>query len=50
MWHADQIGLDQILAKIREFEAHLGFWWKPAPLLQRLVKEGRNFADLEDAR
>ena len=50
MWNADQIGLEQILAKIREFEAQLGFWWKPAPLLQRLVKEGRNFADLEDAR
>ncbi|MEE3373292.1 MAG: 3-hydroxyacyl-CoA dehydrogenase NAD-binding domain-containing protein [Planctomycetota bacterium] len=50
MWYADQIGLERILTRICEFEANLGFWWKPAPLLQRLVKEGRNFADLRCTR
>ena len=50
MWYADQIGLDQILARVREFEEELGFWWKPAPLLERLVTEGRGFADLDAVR
>ena len=50
MWYADQIGLDQILARVREFEEELGFWWKPALLLERLVDEGRGFADLDAVR
>ena len=46
MWYADQIGLERILARVRDFEARFGFWWKPAPLLEQLVAEGRRFADV----
>jgi len=49
MFHADRIGLDKVLADIRRFHAEHGFWWQPAPLLERLVREGRSFADLQRA-
>ena len=45
MYYADKIGLDQVLADIKRFEEKDGFWWKPAPLLERLVSQGRSFAD-----
>jgi 3-hydroxyacyl-CoA dehydrogenase len=47
MYYADRIGLDKVLADIRRFHAEHGFWWKPAPLLERLVAQGRCFADLQ---
>ena len=46
MYYADSIGLDRVYAKISEFHDKLGAWWKPAPLLEKLAKEGRKFADL----
>jgi len=47
MHFADRIGLPQVLADIRRFHAEHGFWWQPAPLLERLVAEDKNFADLQ---
>ncbi|MDO8457541.1 MAG: 3-hydroxyacyl-CoA dehydrogenase NAD-binding domain-containing protein [Burkholderiaceae bacterium] len=47
MYLADRIGLDQVLADIQRFHAQDGFWWQPAPLLERLVREGKRFADLQ---
>jgi 3-hydroxyacyl-CoA dehydrogenase len=47
MYLADRIGLDKVLADIRRFHAQDGFWWQPAPLLERLVAEGKRFADLQ---
>ena len=47
MYLADRIGLDQVLADIRRFHARDGFWWQPAPLLEKLVAEGKRFADLQ---
>ena len=48
MFWADQIGLDNILADIKKFEAEYGGdIWKPAPLLERLVAEGKGFASLQ---
>lgn len=47
MYLADRIGLDQVLADIQRVHAQDGFCWKPAPLLQKLVAEGRKFADLQ---
>jgi 3-hydroxyacyl-CoA dehydrogenase len=47
MYLADRIGLANVLADIRRFHERLGFWWQPAPLLERLVSEGRSFADLQ---
>jgi 3-hydroxyacyl-CoA dehydrogenase len=44
---ADRIGLKQVLADIERLHAEYGYWWQPAPLLQQLVREGRNFASLQ---
>ncbi|PUE13125.1 3-hydroxyacyl-CoA dehydrogenase [Limnohabitans sp. T6-20] len=46
MFLADRIGLPRVLADIERLHAEYGFWWQPAPLLQKLVREGKNFADL----
>jgi len=46
MCAADIIGLDKVLGKIREYAGEDAFYWAPAPLLQRLVAEGKTFADL----
>mgnify|MGYP006204967957 CR=1 FL=1 len=46
MFIADRIGLPQVLADIERLHTEYGFWWQPAPLLQKLVREGKTFADL----
>jgi 3-hydroxyacyl-CoA dehydrogenase len=46
MFYADSLGLDQVYARISAFHKEHGAWWKPAPLLERLAREGRKFADL----
>jgi 3-hydroxyacyl-CoA dehydrogenase len=46
MFLADRIGLPRVLADIERLHAEYGFWWQPAPLLQKLVREGKTFADL----
>ncbi len=43
MFYANQMGLDKVLARLRELEADLGPQWKPAALLEQLVAEGRSF-------
>ena len=48
MFLADRIGLPHVLADIERLHAEYGYWWQPAPLLQQLVREGRNFASLHD--
>ena len=45
MFWADSIGLDEVLAKIRKFHEELGEEWRPAPLLERLVRDGKSFAE-----
>ena len=47
MFWADQIGLDTVLADIKAFHAAHGERWAPAPLLEKLVAEGKSFADLQ---
>ncbi len=48
MFWADQQGLDNILADIKKFqEEYGGDIWKPAPLLEKLVSEGKTFASLQ---
>jgi 3-hydroxyacyl-CoA dehydrogenase len=48
MFHADQVGLDVVLAKIRQFEKEQGALWKPSPLLVRLAESGKTFASLDE--
>jgi 3-hydroxyacyl-CoA dehydrogenase len=47
MFWADKQGLDNILNDILKFRAEYGDFWTPAPLLERLVKEGKTFASLQ---
>ncbi|SEQ53591.1 3-hydroxyacyl-CoA dehydrogenase [Loktanella sp. DSM 29012] len=44
--HADTVGLDVILSDIRDFAVLDDHFWKPAPLLERLVQDGQTFASL----
>ncbi len=46
MFYADSIGLDKVLARMREFETRLGPEFRPAKLLEDLVAQGRKFLDL----
>ncbi len=43
MHYADTIGLSRVLAKMEEFRAKLGDDFKPAPLLERMAREGTGF-------
>ncbi len=48
MFWADRQGLDNVLADINRFkEIYGGEAWEPAPLLERLVAEGKGFASLQ---
>ena len=46
MKYADMTGLDKVLADIREFAKEDALFWKPSPLIEKLVAEGRNFDSL----
>ena len=41
MFHAETVGLAAVLARVREYRAMFGDYWEPAPLLEKLVAEGR---------
>jgi 3-hydroxyacyl-CoA dehydrogenase len=45
MFYADSVGLDKVLARVRELHTRCGDWWKPAPLLEKLAAEGRTFTE-----
>ncbi|HSV03750.1 MAG TPA: 3-hydroxyacyl-CoA dehydrogenase NAD-binding domain-containing protein [Phenylobacterium sp.] len=47
MYYGDQLGPDKVLAKMQEFQAKMGEDFKPAALLERLVAEGKKFADFK---
>ena len=46
MHAADAVGLADILAVVKQMHAESGAGWEPAPLLEQLVAEGRDFASL----
>jgi 3-hydroxyacyl-CoA dehydrogenase len=46
MYYGEQVGLDRILARMRDFESTIGPEFKPSALLERLVAEGKGFRDL----
>jgi len=45
MWYADTIGLEKVYDRVEEFHKQHGELWEPAPLLKRLAREGKKFAD-----
>jgi len=49
MKYADMVGLDKVLADIREFAKEDPLFWQPSPLLVQLVEEGKNFDSLNKA-
>jgi 3-hydroxyacyl-CoA dehydrogenase len=46
MFYADLVGLDVVLDKMKGFQAKMGDDFKPSPLLEKLVAEGKKFRDL----
>ena len=46
MFYGDTVGLDKVLAKMKEFQAQMGDDFKPSALLEKLVAEGKGFKDL----
>lgn len=51
LFHADTIGLKMLLDGIMKYRALFGpMHWEPAPLLVKLVNEGRSLAQWEKAR
>jgi 3-hydroxyacyl-CoA dehydrogenase len=48
MFYADQVGLDRVLRRVREFARNPHgdpAFWAPAPLLERLAGSGQRFAE-----
>lgn len=43
---ADMVGLEGLLADIKRYAEEDPYFWQPAPLLEKLVAEGRSFDDL----
>jgi 3-hydroxyacyl-CoA dehydrogenase len=50
LWYADTVGLEKIYKRIRELEAVHGEVWQPAPLLERLAREGNTFSGLDSEK
>ena len=50
MFHADTLGLPNVLARIEAYHARLGHYWTPSPLLVRLAKEGGSFQAYDASR
>ncbi|MGF6408934.1 3-hydroxyacyl-CoA dehydrogenase [Paraburkholderia sp. MM5482-R2] len=49
MHYADSVGLDTVLADIREFAKEDPLFWRASPLLIELLESGKNFASLNQA-
>lgn len=41
MYYAQSLGLQEVLRRIRQFEAVHGEYWSPAPLLEQAVRDGK---------
>jgi 3-hydroxyacyl-CoA dehydrogenase len=47
MFYADTVGLDNVLAKLKDFqEQDEDDFWQPSPLIEKLVAEGKGFKDI----
>ena len=46
MFYADQVGLDKVLARLQGLTGTVGPQWTPAPLLERLVAEGKRLSEV----
>jgi 3-hydroxyacyl-CoA dehydrogenase len=46
MFYADTVGLGNVLADVQRFHRTHGYFWRPAPLLEKLAREGKRFSDV----
>jgi 3-hydroxyacyl-CoA dehydrogenase len=44
MHYADDLGIPAVAARVAHYHKTLGDYWRPAPLLERLAREGGTFA------
>jgi 3-hydroxyacyl-CoA dehydrogenase len=49
MGYADELGLPNVLSKVKDYQQRFGDYWQPAPLLQRLAAAGKGFYDFSNA-
>jgi 3-hydroxyacyl-CoA dehydrogenase len=49
MYYADQVGLAKIRDRMLELQRKHGDVFKPAPLIERLLAEGKGFKDFKAA-
>ena len=47
MFYADTVGLRQIHDRVAAFHREHGKRWKPAPLLERLARDGSSFREYD---
>jgi len=45
MHYADHVGIASIYRRVCDYHERHGAWWKPAPLLERLARDGTTFAE-----
>ena len=50
MFYADRVGLAKVYERVSAFHRELGQRWKPAPLLERLAREGSTFKAFDKGR
>ncbi len=50
MHYADCTGLEKVFTEIEGLSREDNYFWKPSPLLGRLVQQGRSFSDLNDRK
>jgi 3-hydroxyacyl-CoA dehydrogenase len=50
MFYADRVGLAKVYERVSAFHRELGQRWKPAPLLERLAREGSTFKAFDQGR
>jgi 3-hydroxyacyl-CoA dehydrogenase len=51
MFHADTLGLGHVLERIEHYRSRLGNdYWRPAPLIERLARQGKAFAQWDSER
>ncbi|MBM3794113.1 MAG: 3-hydroxyacyl-CoA dehydrogenase [Acidobacteria bacterium] len=50
MKYADLVGVRKVYERIEHWHHLRGYHWKPAPLLEKLAREGKTFADYDRAQ
>jgi hypothetical protein len=46
MWYADEVGVENVYARILEFEAQFGEQWRPSALLAGVASKSGKLADV----